>query len=149
MSQTFLPEDKGSRKARESLPNPLTTNSGPVAVVVVDGVPYRFHLVSAPRGSAVWKRVEAFGPQCCARPTCTNTFVIEPGPVASMRKLYCCHSCRGRAAEARRVSIRTAPFDAVSQTMTAARSYTPPPPPQKKVRGRRAPSVSQGNTFTF
>lgn len=146
MAQAFIPDDKNARLARSFLPDPTKTNDGPVAVVIVKDEPYRFHLASAGR-STVWKRVAAFGMQRCARQTCTNEFYIAyDAPMATIKKLYCCHTCRGRASEARAVSTRTAPFDAVTQTTSAARTYVAPAAVAKKPRRSKSSSVVP---FTF
>jgi len=153
-SNSFIADDKGSKAARQLLPDPKTTNEGPVAVVVREGIPYRFHLVTSGR-SAAWKRVNAYGPQRCARQTCTTSFFLNgDDSVTALKRLYCSHSCRGRASEGRQISVRTAPFDAVAQTTAVAKGYVAP---VKKVKKTSAASVSSAiqasrarqQTFSF
>jgi hypothetical protein len=126
-----LLDTKGSREARKHLPSPTTTNDGPVAVITINGVPYRFHLMAV-SGKNEWKRVNAFGKQRCARQTCSDTFQIDKEEsFQGVNKLYCSNTCRGRASEARRLSVRTSAFNTVDHNTKAASGYVAKPAGRK------------------
>lgn len=144
---TILRDTKSSTLARKHLPDPNKTNDGPVAVITLNGFPYRFHLVST-AGRNQWARVAAYGKQRCARQICQNTFVIEHGAsFQGVNKLYCSHTCRGRASEARRQSVRSTAFNVVDATVKAAKAYVNAPQtnlPRRKNLARKTAYPGQG-----